>query len=103
MTKPINTLSTEDLLTRNASLCEASKAVLEAIQRYQTNLRIFGALGRSFSKAHDFDRPYLVIALNDAIAHAEMEVDGEVAMLENCLRHETVSVGQFDAHTATCH
>jgi hypothetical protein len=105
MTEPIKPLSTEELLTRNASLHEAGKTVFEAIQRYQQNVRVIGALGRAIasSRTSDFDRPLLTLALNDHIAHTEMEVDGEVAMLENCLRHEAVSVGQFDAHTTTRH
>lgn len=106
MTEAIKPFSTEELLTRNASLHEAGKTVFEAIQRYQINLRIFSALGRSIASNHDasdLDRRYLVIALNDAIAHAEMEVDGEVAMLENCLRHESTSLEQFDVHTTSRH
>jgi hypothetical protein len=106
MTESIKPLSTEELLMQNASLHEAGKTAFEAIQRYQINLRIFSALGRSIAcnnHLSDFDRPYLMIALNDAIAHAEMEVDGEVATLENCLRHETVSAAQLDSANAIRH
>jgi molybdopterin biosynthesis enzyme len=105
MTASIKNLSIAELLTRNASLHEAGKAALEAIQRHQINLRIFGALGRTIAceATSDLDRPLLAVALNDAIAHAEMDIDSEVAMLESCFRHEAVSVERLDTYATTRH
>ena len=105
MTEPIKNLSIAELLTRNASLHEAGKAALEAIQRHRTNLRILGALGRTIAceATNDLDRPLLAIALDDAIAHAEIDIDSEVAMLESCLSHEAVSIERFDVYATTRH
>jgi hypothetical protein len=105
MTEPIKNLSIAELLTRNASLHEAGKAALEAIQRHQINLRILGALGRTIAceATNDLDRPLLATALNDAIAHAEIDIDSEVAMLESCLRHEVFSVERLDTYVTTRH
>jgi hypothetical protein len=105
MTEPIKNLSIAELLTRNASLQKAGKAALEVIQRHQTNLRILGALGRTIAceATSDLDRPLLAIALNDAIAHAEIDVDSEVVMLESCLRHEAATVERFDVYATTRH
>ncbi|GJH33980.1 hypothetical protein CBA19CS91_14505 [Paraburkholderia hospita] len=77
-------ISTEELALRNKMLRDASAIALDTVQRYQHNLKKIRAVRRATAliDTADADHYLLIDVLGDLVQSAELEVDGELLLLE---------------------
>ncbi|BCF93973.1 MULTISPECIES: hypothetical protein [Paraburkholderia] len=77
-------ISTEELALRNKMLRDASAIALDTVQRYQQNLKKIRAVRRATAliDTADADHYLLIDVLGDLVQSAELEVDGELLLLE---------------------